>query len=215
VLYAISRQGVLIGKWKIQGVRLADWEDITFQNDETLLVADIGDNRLWRRYVRVHAVREPNPRQPGGTVTVENSWVLKFPSGPRNCEGIFVLGTNAYLVTKRAPEPAEVYRFSLAPTTNVVLLELVSEIDVGSRVTSAAVSRDGRFLALMSHRGASLYRLDRDVSRLNHAMPEHLTRFGNRKIEGCTFVPEGLLATSENRHVYLFTNSAFRCAQRP
>jgi hypothetical protein len=204
----------LLGKWRIKDMRMADWEDITFQNDETLLVADIGDNRLWRRLVRVHAVKEPNPAQREGTVSVEHSWVLKFPAGARNCESIFVLGTNAYLVSKRKTASAEVYRFPLVPTTNVITLELVAEINVGSRVTSTAVSRDLKLLALTSARGASAYRIDGDVSRVNGAVPEHVTRFRNRQIEGCTFVPDGLLATSETRHMYLFTNSFFRCNQR-
>jgi hypothetical protein len=163
----------LLGKWRIKDMRMADWEDITFQNDETLLIADIGDNRLWRRFVRVHAVKEPNPTQRAGTVGVEYSWVLKFPAGPRNCESLFVLGTNAYLVSKRKTASAEVYRFPLAPTTSIITLELVAEINVGSRVTSTAVSHDLKLLALTSALGASAYRIDGGVPRVNGALAEH------------------------------------------
>jgi hypothetical protein len=38
----------------------------------------------------------------------------------------------------------------------------------------------------------------------------HHTKFKDEHIEGCCFVPDGLLATSESRDIFLFTNAAFR-----
>ena len=35
-------------------------------------------------------------------------------------------------------------------------------------------------------------------------------KFKHEHIEGCTFVPEGLLVTAESREIYLFTDEAFR-----
>ena len=36
------------------------------------------------------------------------------------------------------------------------------------------------------------------------------TPFRHEHIEGCCFVPEGLLATAESGEIFLFTNEAFR-----
>jgi hypothetical protein len=210
VLYAITRNGTLLGKWRLLGTRLADWEDITYDTDGNLLLADIGDNRLWRRMVRVHRVREPDPKECEGTLTVDQTWYLTYPKGPRNAEAIFVLGTSAYLITKCMSGPAEVYRFSLAPTTKTNVLEWVADLKAGPKVTSAALSPDAKILAVITSTGASAYYLGGDVSRLSQASPLHVTKFRNRRIEGCTFTPDGLLAVSETRHMYLFTNVIFR-----
>jgi hypothetical protein len=210
VLYAITRNGALIARWRVEGARLWDFEDITFDNDGNLLLADTGDNRLWRKHVAVHRVNEPDPTQGDGTVAINQSWVLSYPSGPRNAEAIFVLGPYAYLITKRLKDPAEVYRFPLLTTTNTVMLELFAELNVGARVSSAALSPDAKILALTSPLGAFAYRINGDILRVNGLKPDHLTPYRNRKIEGCTFVPEGLLTTSETRHMYLFTDDVFR-----
>lgn len=214
VLYAITQNGTLLGQWHVLGRRFADWEDITFDNDGHLLLADTGDNRLWRKRVAVHRISEPDPATQGGNVEIEQTWFLNYPNGNRNAEGIFVLGPHAYLVTKRRPGRAELYRFPLSSSTNTITVEFVGEIEINSRVTSAALSPTGDRLALMTSLGAFGYRIDGDISRLNRLAPEHFTKFGHRRIEGCTFTPEGLLTTSERRHMYLFTNQFFR-AQGP
>src|SRR5262245_45131543 len=132
VLYAITRHGSLIGKWRVLGSRFIDWEDITFDPQGDLLLADTGDNGLRREHVRVHRVKEPDLRERNGTVAIEQTWALAYPKGRRNTEAIFVLGTDCYLITKRINASAEVYRFSLCASTQPILLKLVTEIDVGS-----------------------------------------------------------------------------------
>src|SRR5262245_25679764 len=209
VLYAITRHGSLIGKWCVLGPRFVDWEDITLDPQGDLLLADTGDNGLRREYVRVHRVKEPDPLERKGTVAIEQTWVLSYPKGRRNTEAIIALGTNCYLITKRINESAEVYHSSLSTNNEPIMLELLTEIDVGSPVSSAALSPNLKLLAVMSSAGAFAYRIDGDISHLCGLAPCHLTKFDNRKIEGCTFVPEGLLATSERRYVYLFTDEIF------
>jgi len=123
---------------------------------------------------------------------------------------MFTLGTNCYLISKRAPEPAEVYRFALSTNKGSQTLELIAELDIGTPVTGAALSPDASTLALITLAGAFAYRIDGNVEQLGVLAPCHVTKFPNLLIEACTFVPEGLLATSETRHMYLFTNDIFR-----
>ena len=213
VLYAITQNGTLLGQWHVVGRPLADWEDITFDNDGNLLLADIGDNPGWRRRIAVHRLKEPDPTRGNGTVEIDQSYFLAYPQGPRNAEAIFVLGPHGYIITKSRSGIAEVYRFPLSITTNTITLEPFATINLGSRVTSAALSPHTDVLAMTTSAGAYGWRINGDISRLNGTKPQHLTQFKNRKIEGCTFVPEGLMAVSEKRHLYLFTNDFFRPTQ--
>ena len=208
-LYAITRTGALIGKWRVTGRRFFDLEDIALDDAGNLFLADIGNNHIRRRTVNVHRVKEPDPTKREEDVAIEYSWRLQYPNGSRNAESLFLLGTNGFLVTKRQTNSAEVYRFPLTPTTSIVTLELVAELSIGTFIKGAAVSPDGKVLALVSPIGAFAYRIDGDVSRVQRLTP-HLTKFENRKIEGCTFTPEGLLTTSESRGLHLFTNDVFR-----
>jgi hypothetical protein len=51
--------------------------------------------------------------------------------------------------------------------------------------------------------------IDGDVVRVIEAKPHH-TKLKNEHIEGCCFAPDGLLATSERRAIFLFTDLACR-----
>lgn len=209
VLYAIRRNGTLIGTWPITDAHFVDWEEITFDTEGNLLLADTGDNHCWRRHGYIHRVKEPDPTKPSGPITIEHSWILTYPNGPRDVEAIFVLGDFCHLITKSTSGPAEIYRFALSVGTNPIDLEPIGKLNVGSRVSGAALSPDAAVLALVSSAGAFAYRMDGNVASLPSLVP-HFSRLKNRKVEGCTFVPEGLLATSEARHIYLFTDEAFR-----
>ena len=54
----------------------------------------------------------------------------------------------------------------------------------------------------MSKAGAYVYRIDGDVARVNEVEP-HRTKLKDQHIEGCCFVSDGLLATSERRNDFL------------
>lgn len=210
VLFAITRTGGFVGRWLVTGPRLWDWEDVTMDDNGHLLLADTGDNHSLRPHLAVHRIKEPDPKTSGGEVPIEQTWLLSLPNGRRNIEALFTVGQSGYLVSKRAGESAEVYRFALSAGTNVQQLELIAELDITNSVAGAAVSPDKRILALVSSGGAYAYRIDGDPMRLRGLAPCQLTPFPNLRIEGCTFVPDGLLTTSETRYMYLFTNEIFR-----
>jgi hypothetical protein len=60
--------------------------------------------------------------------------------------------------------------------------------------------------------GAFAYRINCDIPRAGKMKPAH-TKFKHEHIEGCCFVPEGLLATAETREIFLFTDPAFHPAR--
>ncbi|HXJ76087.1 MAG TPA: hypothetical protein VNM37_24740, partial [Candidatus Dormibacteraeota bacterium] len=88
-------------------------------------------------------------------------------------------------------------------------LELVATTKIESPVAGADISADGRLLGLIAKSGAFVYRIDGDPARAGKHKP-YQHKFKNTYAEGCTFVPDGLLVTTEHdRDIFLFTDEPF------
>ncbi len=210
VLYAIDRAGQTRGAWPVVGAKFQDWEDLASDHAGHLYLADIGNNDAKRDTLNVHAVDEPDPQAAARPVSVKRGWTLKFPGAPFDCESLFIWKDCGYVVSKVfASARAQIFRFPLKDTTKPLTLELVATTQIQSPVTGADISADGKRLALVAKSGAYVFRIDGDVGRVTKTKP-HYTILKDEHIEGCCFLPDGLLVTSENRDLFLFTDPAFR-----
>lgn len=211
VLYAVTRSGRPVADFRVTGALLDDWEDIASDEQGHLFLGDIGDNDRARRTISVHQVDEPDlSTNRSGSVAVTRSWNLKYPGERFNAEALVVRQGNGYIITKVFDDArAEMYRFPLDHGPELQTLQLVTELRIDSPVTGADISPDGRLLGIVSKAGAFVYRIDGDLGRVADVKP-YRTKFEDAHIEGCTFVPEGLLATAETRAMYLFTDEPFR-----
>jgi hypothetical protein len=210
VLYAIDRQGNTHAFFSIIDVALHDWEDIATDNAGHLYIGDIGNNDAKRKALTVYEIDEPNPQAKTGSVSPKRAWKLKFPGAPFDCESLFVWKDQGYVVSKVFDKArAQIFRFPLKETNKSLTLELVATTKIKSPATGADISADGTLLGLVAKNGAYVFRIDGDVTRVTKANPHH-TKLKNKHIEGCCFVPQGLLATSERRMIFLFTDPAFR-----
>ncbi len=208
-LYAIDRQGAHLGRWLVTGVALRDWEDIALDDQNRLYIADVGNNDARRQTLAVYRVDEPDPKTGGGVVRVSQGWTLRFPEKPFDCESLFIWKDNAYVISKVFDDlEAEIYSFALTGQTGQETLRRVARLRITSPVTGADISADGRQLGVVAQSGAFVFRIDGDVAAAAGMKPFHF-RFKDRRIEGCCFVPDGLLATSEKRDVFLFTAAPF------
>jgi len=63
------------------------------------------------------------------------------------------------------------------------------------------ISQDGKLLGLVGKSGAFVYAIN-GTSEGREIKPFH-TRFKHEHVEGCCFVPDGLLATAETREIFL------------
>ena len=188
---------------------LHDWEDIAIDNAGHLYIGDIGNNNAKRDALTVYEIDEPNPEAGTGSITPKRAWKLKLPGAPFDCESLFVWKDQGYVVSKVFDKArAQIFRFPLKETNELLTLELVATTKIKSPVTGADISTDGTLLGLVAKNGAYVFRIDGDVTRVSKANPHH-TKLKNEHIEGCCFVPEGLLATSERRMIFLFTDPAF------
>jgi hypothetical protein len=210
VLYAIDREGNTRASFPVTGVTLHDWEDIAIDGAGHLYIADIGNNDSKRDTLAVYVIDEPNPQAGAGPISLKRAWKLKFPQAPFDCESLFVWKDYGYVVSKVFDNAhAKIFRFPLKETNRPLTLELVATTKIESPVTGADISADGTLLGLVAKNGAYVFRIDGDVARVNNANPHH-TKLKDEHIEGCCFVPEGLLVTSERRMIFLFTEPAFR-----
>jgi hypothetical protein len=210
VLYAIDREGNTRASFSLIDVTLHDWEDIAIDNAGHLYIGDIGNNYAKRDALTVHEIDEPNPQAGTGSIAPKRAWKLKFPGAPFDCESLFVWKDQGYVVSKVFDKArAQIFRFPLKETHEPLTLELVATTKIKSPVTGADISADGTLLGLVAKNGAYVFRIDGHVRRVSKANPHH-TELKNEHIEGCCFVPEGLLVTSERRVIFLFTDPAFR-----
>ena len=210
VLYGIDREGDTRASFPVNGVTLHDWEDIAIDDAGHLYIGDIGNNDSKRDALAVYEIDEPNPTADAGPVSPKRVWNLRFPQAPFDCESLFVWKDQGYVILKVFDKArAQIFRFPLKDTNDPLTLELVATTEIESPVTGADISADGTLLGLVAKNGAYVFRIDGDVARVIKAKPHH-TELKNEHIEGCCFVPEGLLATSERRVIFLFTDPAFR-----
>lgn len=210
VLYAISRDGKSIGEFALSGAMLIDWEDIAV-DDKHIYIGDLGNNEAKRTELAVHQVAEPDPKSDQRIVRVAKSWRLRFPGEPFDCESLFVWQGNGFVVSKVSKDArAQVFRFPMSgDAKEPITLELVATTRIESPVTGADLSPNGKLLGLVAKSGAFVYQVDGDLTRAGQGKPFQV-KFRHDSIEGCTFVPEGLLATAESREIYLFTDPAFQ-----
>ena len=167
VLFGIDSTGAIVARVAVNGVSTMDWEDLALGPcgaGHCLYVADIGDNARIREMITVYVVPEPALDAKG--VDVQRRIDAKYPDGAQDAEALFVLPDGSmHVVTKGRHGAIALYRFPQATEVaagQAVTLERVrtlfpqprTQLD---RVTSAAASADGRWVAVRTYRTLYLY----------------------------------------------------------
>ncbi len=150
---------------ELSGAVLNDWESMAILND-TLVIADVGNNGNARRDLGVYLVPEPNPHassqiRPLAWYPVRFEDQDKFPPAKweYDCEAVFTFKGKIYFLTKhradrniRTPAPAtKLYRMDTRHTTQVNVLKYISrKEDLGGWVTAADMAPDGSALVLLA-----------------------------------------------------------------
>lgn len=99
-----------------------NWEEIALGTDlrdgdgQSLYIGDIGNNKGGRNNYQIYQLAEPNPTGSSSTISsLQATWRFAYPSSAKigdkypNCEAMFLLDRNLYIVTKEG-QP-RVYRF--------------------------------------------------------------------------------------------------------
>lgn len=164
-VFAIDGNGVTQRQYTLSGASANDWEDLAVGGGPEpgvsyLYVADIGDNGTSRAEVSVYRVPEPavSAGQPV-TLTGVDRLRLKYPDGAKDAEALLVdpeTGELLIIQKKGAGGTVGVYH---APgglaggslTTMTKVTDLVLASGSSNAVTSAAVSADGRQIAVRTY----------------------------------------------------------------
>jgi hypothetical protein len=180
-LIALDDRGAIIGRVRVPGALVEDWEDVSVgacPAGSCIYIADIGDNNARRPRVTIYRVPEPDPKAPQ-TARAE-AMPLAYPDRPQDAEAMFVTADQQIvIITKGASGPIAVYRapgaFQAAATP--ARLERVAALSLSGgkgngkgngdrvRVTDADASPDAQWVAVRTHDQVLFYQPGSLLSR--------------------------------------------------
>jgi len=154
-LFAIDGEGALLRRVKIPDATNVDWEDICIDDKGRVIVADIGDNLKKRRVFTLYRFSEPSATNEDEKVTEPQVLNYRYPrgQGPYDAEALFAFGGDAYLFTKD-PTRTRLYKLPLPPVVRhgeTLEAEFIAESNTFATVTGAAISHDGKHIALINY----------------------------------------------------------------
>jgi hypothetical protein len=202
-LVRLDENGSTVGRVRITGAAVDDWEDIAVGpcgQQSCLYVADIGDNDGGRKHITMYRAAEPS-RDDAATSAAE-AFHASYPDGPHDAESLFVTTKgDIYIVTKGDPGPVALYRFPQALRTGVVMrLERVGQprstgdVPAADRPTAADASPDGEWVAVRTTRHVAFYRTgDLTTGRWHETFRFDLRSLREPRGEGITFGRNGVL----------------------
>jgi hypothetical protein len=183
----------------VTGATVVDWEDIAIgscSGADCLYIADIGDNRLSRQRITIYQVAIPPPGS--ASTAPAHAFHATYPDAPHDAEALLVTSSATFIITKDVPP--RVYRFqSPVGRDEAGRLSLFRELKETFRITAAAVSPDGRWIALRSNTMLLVYTTDGFLKSRNPVRVD-LSSLNEPQGEGVTFGSGGdLYLVSEGR----------------
>lgn len=170
VLVAVGADGVTRGQIRVSGASVADWEDIDVgpcPAGTCVYIGDIGDNGASRRNIVIFRVAEPGANDQESLPA--ESMRLTYPDGARDAESLIVTPDGSmFIVSKGERGPIAVYRvpggFSDGANSRLERVATLVETNGGHRgvprdhrITGAAASPDGRWIALRTLHSVTFY----------------------------------------------------------
>ena len=159
-MFAVRRDGSVLGRTQITGAEAVDWEDIATGpapgGGALLYLADIGDNARARDAIDVYRVPEP---QPGASASAPAERLrLRYPDGAHDAEALLVDPRNGTLVIvtkdfsagRAYSAPANLAAGSLTTLRRGPAVPL-------PLVTAGDVSANGRIVALRTYANLFLW----------------------------------------------------------
>jgi hypothetical protein len=199
VMVAFDAQGTVTGHVRVAGARVIDWEAVAVgpcAAGSCLFAADIGDNDADRGQITVYRVPEPAPsdRMTGAA----EAFHATYPDGPHDAEALFVTAAgDLFVVTKGETGHIALYRFPQPLRAgSTVRLERVTVLGGRAtkkdRITDAAASPDGRWIALRTRDVVTFYRTNELTSgRRGQAFHFDVRSLGERQGEGVAIAADG------------------------
>jgi hypothetical protein len=199
-LFALDTTGADRGMWRVTGASNVDWEaasvgpcslgaaDSSTARRGCVYIGDVGDNQARRKSRAIYQVVEPKAQAPGFSGTVEARRLrYRYSDGPHDVEAMYVAPNgDTYLLTKRRLvgasgrlRPSLLFRLSKSDweADSIVVAAIVDSLPIvpGSapmrQVTDAALSPDGRNLAVRTYAQIYVFATDSITGRVRGAIP--------------------------------------------
>ena len=171
VLIQLDTQGTVVGRVRLSGIKIDDWEAVAVgpcPAGSCIYVGDIGDNNARRKRIIIYRLPEPTAGET--EVTVTETFHGTYPDGPHDAEAMLVTSDGRlFIVTKGETGAIGLYRFprelrsgethALEPLGKPPAAVKPSPRD---RITDGSVSGDGAWVVLRTntylvfHRAAEL-----------------------------------------------------------
>lgn len=222
-IYALNKQGVKLGTFRISAAKNVDWEDIaTFKNPAGecfLYIGDIGNNNLDRDQLTVYRVKEPiitgeTESSREKPVETEKAEAIKFsyPADTHNAETLLVhpMTGDIYVVTKEESDPAGVYK--LAANYNPDSpnkLEKISDFKVPAipygLLTGGSISPDGKHIVICDYFAAYELELPQNDGNFDDIWKQKIAKINlseRKQGEAVSYSSDGksIYATSEKKN---------------
>ncbi len=230
LLFAFDSTGRGRGYWKIGGATNRDWEAAALApcpgaTSSCLFIGDVGDNSGSRKNVSIYLIEEPKAldSMPAAPVPmrVKDRLDFRYEDHPHDVEAMYVTADRSvFLISKRrlideAGKPRPALVFGLDPSawdsSGTVTAQLVDSLPIvlgqgeGQQVTDAALSANGRLLAVRTYADVFIFAVDsarglprKDVAPTTCAIKALKEKQG----EGIGWWPDKrhLILTSERRN---------------
>jgi hypothetical protein len=155
-LFAFGVDGTTIGSWPLNYSGIHDFEDVSIfkrAGKSYLLLADTGDNLLWRPHTTILVVEEPSIETISSGIAIDPAWKFDviYPDGYRDIEAVAVDedSETIFLLSKRHI-PAEVLTVPLKPEMDSVQATFVTRLRGIPEPTERDKREDSRYGAFRS-----------------------------------------------------------------
>lgn len=204
-LYEIDSTGKLVSTLPIEGAKNVDWEDLA-ADSSALYIGDFGNNSNARRDLTVYKITPEG--QFIGQIHFAYGDQKGFPPPKEqfnfDCEAFFSDGKSLYLFSKNLGKSGQVKLYKLSNQPGNYTIQPSDSIKVTSRVTSAAISPDGKTFALLTYGKILLFGIGSEGISFKH--PKGCFRFVRKQTEAILFVNNtDLLVTNEQGSLYRIT----------
>ncbi len=216
-LYAVSSQGEVLARVKVEGITIGDWEDIAIDDDGYLYLGDIGDNTNRRKSYVIHKIKEPDPKEKRWQVArVEWSLRYNYPDGSHDAESMFIKEKQLLVIEKKLFGRPALYRIALpdeVPSASrtkgkidepIVTAEKVCHLPVW-HATGADIHPKGDRLAVCSYGKMWVLPAPNDLNRFASVETEWVKFPARYQIEACAFDGDDVILVAEPGQIWRVT----------
>lgn len=206
-LYEIDSTGKLLSTKVIPNAKNSDWEDLTRDEQGTVYIGDFGNNGNTRRSLSVYKVRDGNAETE--EITFNYADQKDFPPSEANrnfdCEAFFYHKNNLYLFSKnRSPTNHMVKIYRLLTQKGNYSIAPIDSIAIGTQVTSADISPDGKTFALLTYGKILLFQINDGMITFKN--PLGCFKFAKKQAEALIFLNNtDMMVTNEQGQIFRIT----------